>query len=92
VQYDFPKPARVSQAEVYWFDDTGQGACRVPASWIVLYRAGQAWKPVEAAGPYGVAKDCYNRIKFHPIKTNSLRLEVQLQKGFSSGIQEWKVQ
>jgi len=92
VQYDFAKPARVSQAEVYWFDDTGQGACRVPASWKLLYRAGQTWKPVETAGPYGVAKDCYNRVEFRPIKTDGLRLEVQLQKGFSSGILEWKVQ
>jgi len=92
VRYDFPKPARVSQAEVYWFDDTGQGACRVPASWKLLYRSGQTWKPVETAGPYGVAKDCYNRVKFRPIKTDGLRLEVQLQKGFSSGILEWKVQ
>ena len=92
VQYDFQKPARVSRAEVYWFDDTGSGSCRVPASWKLLYRDGQTWKPVETAGRYGVARDCYNRVEFRPIETSGLRLEVQLQKDFSSGILEWKVE
>ena len=26
----FAKPATVSEAQVYWFDDTGQGGVRVP--------------------------------------------------------------
>ncbi len=34
----FPEPRKVASVEVYWFDDTGRGECRVPASWRLLYR------------------------------------------------------
>jgi hypothetical protein len=92
VQYDFEKPATVQAVEVYWFDDTGQGECRVPASWQVSYLVGTTWKPVQNLGPYGLDKDTYNRVKFRPIGTKALRLEVQLQKDFSAGILEWRVE
>src|SRR5581483_2042189 len=49
VQYDFGKPRSLSSAEVYWFDDTGHGECRIPKSWKLLYQDGDAWKPVENA-------------------------------------------
>src|SRR5437867_5896493 len=37
VEYAFEKPALVSESELYWFDDTGRGEVRVPASWRILY-------------------------------------------------------
>lgn len=92
VQYDFAKPAKVSTAGVYWFDDTGRGACRVPASWKLLYKSGDEWKPVEATGALGVEKDQYNTVAFTPVETDALRLEVQLQPEWSGGILEWKVE
>jgi DUF1680 family protein len=92
VQYDFEKPATVQAVEVYWFDDTGQGECRLPASWQVFYQVGTTWKPVQNLGPYGLDKDTYNRVKFRPVGTKALRLEVQLQKDFSAGILEWRVE
>jgi hypothetical protein len=64
----------------------------VPVSWRVLYKEGGEWKPIEAAGPYGVDKDRYNRVSFRPVTTSGLRLEVVLQPEWSAGIQEWKVQ
>jgi hypothetical protein len=92
VQYEFERPATVSAVEVYWFDDTGQGECRVPASWQLFYRQGETWLPVQASDPYGVEKDMFNRVKFRPVSTNALRLEVQCQKDWSAGIHEWKVE
>jgi DUF1680 family protein len=92
VEYAFEKPATVSQAEVYWFDDTGGGECRVPASWRILYKVGDDWKPVETTDSYGVARDKYNQVTFKPITTSGLKLEVKLQPNWSAGIQEWKVQ
>jgi DUF1680 family protein len=92
VQYNFAEPARVSAVEVYWFDDTDQGQCRVPASWELQYRAGDAWKPVEAQGSPGVAKDQFNRLEFDPVETDALRIVVQLQPDFSGGILEWRVE
>jgi hypothetical protein len=91
VQYDFARPREVSSAEVYWFDDTGRGGCRVPESWRLLARDGDAWKPVGGASGYGVAKDRFNRVTFWPVRTTALRLEVKLHDGFSGGILEWRV-
>ncbi len=91
VEYAFAKPATVSEAEVYWFDDTGHGECRVPSSWRLLYKNGDHWEPVESSVAYGAAKDRYNKISFKAVTTNALRLEVTLQPNWSAGIQEWKV-
>jgi hypothetical protein len=91
VQYEFPAESTVSETSVYWFDDTGQGGCRVPRSWRVLYRRGDQWLPVETRDPFGVAKDAYNTVRFTPVRTTALRVEVVLPSDFSAGIQEWKV-
>jgi len=92
VEYAFSKTATVSQIEVYWFDDTGRGQVRVPQSWRVLYKDGDQWKPVESTGPFGTAKDQYNKVTFKSVTTNGLRLEVTAQPDWSVGIQKWKVQ
>jgi len=91
VQYDFAAPTALSETSVYWFDDTGEGECRVPASWTALYRDGDKWLPVKSAGPYGTAKDAFNTVKFAPVTATALRLEIKLPDKFSAGIQEWKV-
>jgi hypothetical protein len=91
VEYGFQKPTRVSEVDVYWFDDTGQGEVRVPASWRILYRDGDAWKAVEPRGAYGVERDRYNRVAFLPVTTAGLRLELTMQPQWSAGLQEWKV-
>lgn len=91
VQYEFDAAQRVSEVSVYWFDDTGEGGCRVPASWRVLYLEGNSWKPVAHTSPYAVARDAYTTVGFTPVTTRALRLEVQLPADSSSGIQEWRV-
>jgi uncharacterized protein len=90
IEMAFAKPASVSSVEVYWFDDTGRGGVRVPASWRLLYRAGNDWRPVEAKGPLGVARDAWNTVMFAPVTTPALRIEVVMQPGFSAGVQELK--
>jgi hypothetical protein len=92
VQYDFPKPTTVAGVSLYWFDDTGRGQCRVPRSWRLLYRDGDTWKPVAISAEPGVARDRYNRVSFPHVETTALRVEAQLQEGFSGGILEWKVE
>ncbi|MGD1008848.1 MAG: beta-L-arabinofuranosidase domain-containing protein [Candidatus Aminicenantales bacterium] len=91
VEYAFKGPVRVSEASVYWFDDTGGGECRVPASWRIVYKAGDKWLPVAGPGPYGVAKDVWNTVKFAPVRITALRLEVQMQGKWSAGVLEWKI-
>ncbi|MHC4790043.1 MAG: glycoside hydrolase family 127 protein [Planctomycetota bacterium] len=91
VQYDFEKMTKVSSVEVYWFDDSGRGECRVPESWRLLYKHKGQFKPVNNAGMFGVEKDRFNKITFDTVKADALRIEVKLQKNFSGGILEWKV-
>jgi len=91
VEMTFAKAATISQSEVYWFDDTGRGGVRVPASWRLLYKDGQAWKPVDTANPFGIARDRWNTIAFKPVATSALRIELTMQPGVSAGVQEWKV-
>ena len=88
VQYDLEKPAALSIARVYWYDD--HGGCRLPQSWRLLYRDGEAWRPVENTSDYTTEPDRYNRVTFKPLTTSALRLEVQLRPGVSGGILEWK--
>jgi hypothetical protein len=87
-EYLFPQTATVSEAQVYWFN---QGRIRVPASWRILYKDGNMWKPVQTDGPYGVEENKYNAVRFQPVTTNALRLELQMQPQYSAGIEEWKV-
>lgn len=91
VQYDFPAETTISETSVYWFDDTGQGECRVPRGWRALYKRGTEWEPVETRDTYPVAKDGYNTVRFTPVRTTAIRLMVDLPEAFSAGIQEWKV-
>jgi DUF1680 family protein len=91
IQYDFDKPEEVSTVEVYWFDDTGMGECRLPKSWRILYLEGEKWRPVYTPGTYEIAKDRFNEVIFETVRTKSLRLEIQSQDGWAGGIHEWKV-
>jgi hypothetical protein len=91
IQYDFNGKKEVSETAVYWFDDTGRGECRIPKAWNILYRDGDTWKPVEAAA-YTITLDAFDRVRFTPVATEALRLEITFQENVSSGIQEWTVQ
>ncbi len=91
VEYRFGEPREVSLVEVYWFDDTGRGECRGPASWTVEYETDGELRCVSASGEGGVALDTFNELSFEAIETTRLRLSVQLRDGFSGGILEWRL-
>ncbi len=91
IQYDFKQPEEVSTVEVYWFDDTGRGECRLPASWRILYKEHGQWKPAYSPDRYPIEKDRFNKIVFETFRTSSVRLEVTSQQGWAGGIHEWKI-
>ena len=91
VQYRFKEAKTVSGVEVYWFDDTGRGHCRVPESWHVEWLDGESWKPVSTAGSYGCVPDRFNAVRFDPVSTKAVRLCVKLQPDFSGGVLEWRL-
>ncbi|MEI6647158.1 MAG: beta-L-arabinofuranosidase domain-containing protein [bacterium] len=93
VQYDFGQEQTLSSVAVYWWDERRiKHHCRVPQSWQVLYKDGDAWKPVAGASEYGTKMDQFNRVTFTPVKMSALRIEAQLQAAWSGGILEWEVQ
>jgi hypothetical protein len=92
MQYDFSKPRTVASVKVRWFDDTGRGQCRVPASWRVVYCTAEGkWEPVAGVAAYPVSKDAPVEVSFTPVATAGLRLEIQCPPNFSSGVWEWEV-
>ena len=90
--YTFDKPEQISAVEVYWLDfDHYDGNFRVPEWWKLYYKDADQWKEVPNATSYGTEKDKYNRVSFTPLTTTALKMEVQLQKGQSGGVLEWKL-
>jgi uncharacterized protein len=94
ISYRFDAARRISSSSVYWFDDTGRGQCRVPASWRLLWLDGDEWKPVTLTEKqrYATERDGFNRVQFEPVTTRGLRLEASLRPEFSGGILEWQVE
>lgn len=91
VQYTWPDERLLNGSKVYWFDDTGSGACRPPANWTLEYLDGETWKPVEAKSEYGTQIDRWIEVKFSPVKTRALRISLQLRPNWAAGIHEWQV-
>ena len=93
-QYEYPQPKTVSKTTVYWFDDTGVGACRVPKSWKVTYQAPNSdqWNDVVTGDTYATDPDQEHVIHFEPVEVSKIRIEVQLQDNFSGGILKWNVE
>ncbi|MGC4033061.1 MAG: glycoside hydrolase family 127 protein [Tepidisphaeraceae bacterium] len=98
VEYEFAEPEQISQASVFFFDDTGRGECRVPKGWRLFFKDTAAgatgeWRPVTLTdnGKFETAKGRFNTVKIAPVTTTAMRLEVDLKDGWSSGIEEWSV-
>jgi hypothetical protein len=92
IQYTFEKPVTAKQAKVKWFDDTGRGNCRIPASWKITYQNSEGqWVPVEAK-TYPVEKGRLCEVQFTPVTAKAFRLEVQCPEKFSSGVFEWQLE
>jgi DUF1680 family protein len=90
VELAFPTQISLSESDLYWFDDTGVGECRPPSSWKLFYKdVFGKWLPVQTTDSYGEDLDKFNVVHFTPVSTTALRIEVQLQKDWSAGIQQW---
>jgi hypothetical protein len=93
VQMRFDAVRTLSSTRVYWFDDSGRGACRVPAAWHLEVETPEGWTPVELAdgSSYGVAPDAFQEVAFAPVEATAVRLVVELADEVSGGILEWEV-
>src|SRR6266545_1387432 len=89
VQYDWSQPISTKQIEVYWWDDR-QGV-RLPKTAQLKYWDGKEFVSVKNASGLGVAGDKFNSTTFDEVTTSKLRLEMDGDGQFSTGILEWKV-
>lgn len=92
MEYHFPKEMKVEGVRIYWFDDRSYGHCRLPESWKVLYlNADGKWQ--EVTNPSGYEKELYqfNETRFDAVTTKALRVEIQSQKEWAGGVNEWEV-
>ena len=89
VQYDWSQPISTSQSDVYWWAD-GQGV-NVPKACRLLRWDGNAFVPVGHPSGLGVERNKYNTTTFDETVTSRLRLEIDSNDTFSTGVLEWKV-
>jgi len=89
LQFEWDKKHPASGVKIYWFDDSGGGQCKLPKSWKALYRDdGGSWQEVKNSTPYSVEIDKLNEVKFEAVTTDAIKLEIELQKDWSAGVQE----
>ena len=92
ITYDFAAPATVSRSSVWWFDDQPWGGCSVPKAWRISYKdASGNWVPVEEPSGYPLRKGAACDVRFKPVTTSAVRLEVDLPAELSAGLYEWDV-
>jgi len=89
VQYDWSQPISTNRIDVYWWDD--QQGVRLPKAVRLLYWDGNAFVPVANASGLGLAGSQYNTTTFDEVQTAKLKLEIDSNETFSTGILEWKV-
>ncbi len=94
VEYVFPEKRKISVSRVFWFDDGPSGGCRVPKSYEILWFDNGGWKAVEPleGGIPAPKRDVFQLMRFKRVETARIRLVVEMEKGFSAGILEWRVQ
>lgn len=89
--YNFEKPEKISETEVYWLKDIPNGGCSLPEDWKLYYKSGEKWLEVKGETPYPIIEDQPNKLVFEPVTTSALKLEVTLSKEYSAGLHEWIV-
>ena len=89
VQYDWGRPISTKKIDVYWWDD--RRGVRLPEACRLLYWNGGDFVTVSNPSGLGVAENKYNTTTFDEVRTSRLRLEIDSNDTYSTGILEWKV-
>jgi GH43 family beta-xylosidase len=89
VEYDWSQPISTKQIEVYWWDDH-QGV-RLPKACRIKFWNGNQFIEITNASGLGVDADKFNVTTFGEVTTTKLRLEMDGNENFSTGILEWRV-
>ena len=92
IAYEFPEASTVQSSTVYWYDDGPWGGCRVPKAWRIFFKNDNGeWQPVSGADKYPTTKGTACTVNFEPVKTKSIKIEIDLPSENSAGLFEWSV-
>jgi DUF1680 family protein len=89
VQYEWSQPISTKLVEVYWWDDR-QGV-RLPKASRLQFWDGTQFVAVTNAVGLGVEGDKFNVTTFNEVTTAKLRLEMDGDGEYSTGVLEWRV-
>ena len=89
VQYEWSAPISTRAIEVYWWND--RRGVRTPRACRLLCWDGSSFVPVSNPIGLGVELDGFNVTTFDEVTTSKLRLEIDGDGTFSTGILEWRV-
>jgi DUF1680 family protein len=89
VEYRWSQPIATARVEVYWWDD--HRGVRLPKACRLLWDDGKQLVPVADAKGLGTAADTFNVTTFAEVTTARLRLEIDGDGNYSTGILEWRV-
>lgn len=89
VQYEWSQPISTSGVDLYWFDD--DRGVRLPKTVRLKYWDGSNFVPVPNPSALQPVKNKLNPLTFDEITTAKLRLELDSNGTFSTGLLEWKV-
>jgi DUF1680 family protein len=88
-QYEWSQPISTNKIDVYWWDDR-QGV-RLPSTCRLLYWDGSDFVQVKNTQGLGIEGDTFNTTTFDEVTTDKVRLEIDSDGQYSTGILEWKV-
>lgn len=96
IQYDLPAPITIGRSDVSWYEDASQGGgCDYPQTISYQYWNGASWQPMTPLHDYLNMIDFYGGhfsiMRFQPVTTSKIRLNVTLRPGKSAGIFEWRL-
>jgi DUF1680 family protein len=89
VEYDWSQAISTKQIEVYWWDDNR--GVRLPKACRLKYWNGRDFISVSNATDLSVAPDRFNSTTFDEVTTSKLRLEMDGDGDYSTGILQWRV-
>ena len=89
LQYEWSQPIFTRKIDVYWWND--RRGVRIPTGCRLLYWQDNAFVPVENPSGLGLLENQYNTTSFDEVTTAKLRLEIDGDGDYSTGVIEWKV-
>ncbi len=89
VQYEWSQPISTSKIDVYWWAD--RRGVNAPKASRLLYWDGNSFVPVKNPSGLGVEENKFNTTTFDEVSTSKLKLEIDANDTYSTGILEWKV-